>query len=277
MQRTFLTALLFILLAGCSKTETEQIPVPIFFNAGYNLSVDVTTRAPIYDIDQMEPIQILRSDGTANYSGHTAPDLTGTVAADGTVTPSVPQYYDQGGDQANFLAFYPAARSIQGGIANFKITGQEDVTAAQNVYGGSYSSPATVTLAFRHLLAQIRVMVSAQNAQTASSWGPITYIKIQAATSMDMNLNARPVLNPASDPENEYLPTSIGDNASQTITTTYASAGSLMILSTDYPVQLKVKTANKTEQTVTTSLRYLNYANVYTIRLYFKNNSIEVQ
>jgi len=112
MQRTFLTALLFILLAGCSKTETEQIPVPIFFNAGYNLSVDVTTRAPIYDIDQMEPIQILRSDGTANYSGHTAPDLTGTVAADGTVTPSVPQYYDQGGDQANFLAFYPAARSI---------------------------------------------------------------------------------------------------------------------------------------------------------------------
>ena len=136
-----------------------------FFYAGYNLSVDVTTRAPIYDIDQMEPIQILRSDGTANYSSHTAPDLTGTVAADGTVTPSVPQYYDQGGDQANFMAFYPAARSIQGGIANFKITGQEDITAAQVVYGGSIESPKTVTLAFRHLLAQVRVMVSAENAR----------------------------------------------------------------------------------------------------------------
>ena len=277
MQRTFLTAFLFILLAGCSHAETEQIPVPVIFNAGYSLSVGVTTRAPIYDIDQMEPIQILRSDGTANYSSHTAPDLTGTVAADGTVTPSIPQYYDQSGVQANFLAFYPAARSIQGGIANFKITGQEDVTAAQNVYGGSYSSPATVTLAFRHLLAQIRIMVSAQNASAASSWGPLTYIKIATPTSLDMNLNAWPVLNPASDPENEYIPTSIGNNASQTITTTYASAGSLMISTTNYPVQLKVKTANKTEQTINTSVWYLNYANVYTIRLFFKNNSIEVQ
>ncbi len=277
MQRTFLTALLFILLAGCSKTETEQIPVPIFFNAGYNLSVDVTTRAPIYDIDQMEPIQILRSDGTANYSSHTAPDLTGTVAADGTVTPSVPQYYDQGGDQANFMAFYPAARSIQGGIANFKITGQEDITAAQVVYGGSIESPKTVTLAFRHLLAQVRVMVSAENAQTASAWGPINYIKIQTATSMDMNLNAWPVLTLASDPENEYLPTSIGDNASQSITTTYASAGSLMILTAAYPIALKVKTANKEETTVTTSIWYVGPQNVYTIRLYFKDSFIEVQ
>ena len=277
MQKTFPAALLFILLAGCSQTDTEQVPVPISFYAGYNLGVAVTTRAPIYDIDQMEPIQILRSDGTADYSSHTAPDLTGTVAADGTVTPSIPQYYDESGAQANFLAFYPAARTIQGGTANFKITGQEDVTAAQNVYGGSFSSPATVTLAFRHLLAQIRVEVSAQNTSAASSWGPVTYIKIQAATSMDMNLNAWPVLNPASNPENEYLPTSIGDNASQNITTTNASAGSLMILSTPYPVQLKVKTANKEEQTVTTSLWYVNNANVYTIRLYFKNNSIEVQ
>ncbi|HRW95547.1 MAG TPA: fimbrillin family protein [Bacteroidales bacterium] len=277
MQRTFPAALLFILLAGCSQTETEQVPVPISFNAAYNLGVAVTTRAPLYDIDQMEPIQILRSDGTANYSGHTAPDLTGTVAADGTVTPSIPQYYDESGAQANFMAFYPAARTIQGGTANFKITGQEDVTAAQNVYGGSYSSPATVSLAFRHLLAQIRVLVSAQNNSAASSWGPITYIKIQTATSLDMNLNTWPALNPASNPENEYLPTSIGDNASQNITTTYTSAGSLMILSTPYPVQLKVKTANKAEQTVTTSLWYLGYSNVYTIKLYFKNNSIEVQ
>jgi hypothetical protein len=277
MHRSIPTALLFILLAGCSQTETERIPVPISFNVGYSLGVAVTTRAPVYDIDQMEPIQILRSDGTANYSSHTAPDLTGTVAADGTVTPSIPQYYDQSGIQANFLAFYPAARSIQGGIANFKITGQEDVTAAQNVYGGSYSSPATVTLAFRHLLAQIRILVSAQNASAASSWGPLTYIKIATPTSLDLNLNAWPVLNPASDPENEYMPTSIGNNASQTITTTYTSAGSLMISTTNYPVQLKVKTANKTEQTITTSVWYLNYANVYTIRLYFKNNSIEVQ
>ncbi len=277
MHRSIPTALLFILLAGCSKTETEQIPVPIFFNAGYNLSVDVTTRAPLYDIDQMEPIQILRSDRTANYSSHTAPDLTGTVAADGTVTPSVPQYYDQGGDQANFMAFYPAARSIQGGIANFKITGQEDITAAQVVYGGSIESPKTVTLAFRHLLAQVRVMVSAENAQTASAWGPINYIKIQAATSMDMNLNAWPVLTLASDPENEYLPTSIGDNASQSITTTYASAGSLMILTAAYPIALKVKTANKEETTVTTSIWYVGPQNVYTIRLYFKDSFIEVQ
>lgn len=277
MHRSIPTALLFILLTGCSQIETEQIPVPIFFNAGYSLSVDVTTRAPIYDIDQMEPIQILRSDGTANYSSHTAPDLTGTVAADGTVTPSVPQYYDLGGDQANFMAFYPAARSIQGGIANFKITGQEDITAAQVVYGGSIESPKTVTLAFRHLLAQVRVMVSAENAQTASAWGPITYIKVQIPTSLVMDTNTWPALSPHTDPETDYLPTSIGDNASQTITTTYASAGSLMILTAAYPIALKVKTANKEETTVTTSIWYVGPQNVYTIRLYFKDSFIEVQ
>jgi len=225
----------------------------------------------------MEPIQILRSDGTANYSSHTAPDLTGTVAADGTVTPSVPQYYDLGGDQANFMAFYPAARSIQGGIANFKITGQEDITAAQVVYGGSIESPKTVTLAFRHLLAQVRVMVSAENAQTASAWGPITYIKVQIPTSLVMDTNTWPALSPHTDPETDYLPTSIGDNASQTITTTYASAGSLMILTAAYPIALKVKTANKEETTVTTSIWYVGPQNVYTIRLYFKDSFIEVQ
>ncbi len=279
MYRTFIIFISLFILTRCSVTETErQSLTPIAFTSSYGPSVDVSTRAPIYDIDQMEPIQILRSDGsTTDFSGHTAPDLTGTIASDGTVTPSVPQYYDQGGDQANFMAFYPAAHSIQGGIVRFKITGQEDITAAQVVYGGSIESPKTVTLAFRHLLAQVRVLVSAQNAQTASAWGPITYIKIQTPTSLVMDTNTWPALSPHTDPETEYLPTSIGDNASQTITTTYASAGSLMILTATYPIALKVKTANKEETTVTTSIWYVGPQSVYTIRLYFKDNSIELQ
>ena len=267
------------ILSGCSLQKAEpELLAPINFKAAYSLSVDVTTKAPIYDIDQMEPIQILRSDGiTADYSAHTAPDLTGTVAADGTVTPSVPQYYDLSGVQANFMAFYPAARTIQSGIANFKITGQEDVTAAQTVYAGSSGSPSTAAFAFRHLLAQVRIQVSAQNASAASSWGTITYLKIETPTSLNLNLNAWPALSAASNPENEFLPTSIGDNASQTITTTYTSAGSLMILSATYPLQVKVKTAKKAEQTVTTSIWYLGIGNVYTIKLFFKSNAIEVQ
>ncbi|NLH24679.1 MAG: fimbrillin family protein [Bacteroidales bacterium] len=251
---------------------------PINFRAVYGLSVDVTTKAPVYHIDQMEPIQILRSDGiAADYSAHTAPDLTGTVAADGTVTPSVPQYYDQSGAQANFMAFYPAARTIQSGIANFKITGQEDVTAAQTVYAGSSGSPSTAAFTFRHLLAQVRFQVCAEKDNVAKSWGPINYIKIETPTSLDLGLNAWPALSAASNPENELLPTSIGGNASQTITTTYASAGSLMILNATYPLQIKVKTANKAEEQVTTSVWYIGPGNVYTIRLFFTNKTIEVQ
>ncbi|HQM58418.1 MAG TPA: fimbrillin family protein [Bacteroidales bacterium] len=274
----FLYVSLFI-LSGCSVQKAEpELFAPINFSAVYGLSVDITTKASIYDIDQMEPIQILRSDGTAaNYSAHTAPDLTGTVAADGTVTPSVPQYYDLSGAQANFMAFYPVARTILNGKANFKITGQEDVTAAQNVYAGSSGSPSAAAFAFRHLLAQVRIQVCAQSASDASSWGTITYLKIETPTSLNLNLNAWPALSAASNPENEFLPTSIGNNASQTITTTYASAGSLMILNATYPLQVKVKTANKAEQTVTTSIWYLGIGNVYTIKLFFKNNSIELQ
>ena len=267
------------ILSGCSVQKAEpELFAPINFSAVYGLSVDITTKASIYDIDQMEPIQILRSDGTAaNYSAHTAPDLTGTVAADGTVTPSVPQYYDLSGAQANFMAFYPVARTIQNGKANFKITGQEDVTAAQNVYAGSSGSPSAAAFAFRHLLAQVRIQVCAQNASAASSWGTITYLKIQTPTSLDLDLNAWPALSAASSPENESLSTSIGSNASQSITTTYAMAGSLMILNATYPVQVKVKTEKKAEVTVTTSVWYIGPGNVYTIRLFFKNNSIEVQ
>ncbi len=251
---------------------------PIDFRAAYSLSLDVTTKAPIYDIDQMEPIQILRSDGiAADYSAHTAPDLTGTVAADGIVTPSVPQHYDLNGEQANFMAFYPVARNIQAGIANFKITGQEDVTAAQNVYAGSSGSPSTAAFAFRHLLAQVRIQVCAENSSASSTWGTITYLKIETPTSLNLDLNAWPALSAASNPENESLPTSIGGNASQTITTTYSSAGSLMILNATYPVQVKVKTAKKAEVTVTTSVWYISPGNVYTIKLFFKNNTIEVQ
>jgi len=50
-----------------------------------------------------------------------------------------------------------------------------------------------------------------------------------------------------------------------------------MILNATYPLQVKVKTANKAEQTVTTSIWYLGIGNVYTIKLFFKNNSIELQ
>lgn len=272
MQRTFLTAFLFILLAGCSHAETEQIPVPVIFNAGYSLSVGVTTRAPIYDIDQMEPIQILRSDGTANYSSHTAPDLTGSVAADGTVTPSIPQYYDQSGVQANFLAFYPAARSIQGGIANFKITGQEDIMSGVCWYSGNAQSPVTVTFNFSHLLTQLEYEVIAESQASIDAWGTLTYIKVATATSLDLNLNSN-LLTANAVPLDQNLPSSIGDNASLSLSTSVSAAGKVMILPRSEQLMLKIKTSNSDELTIPTNLWYLAPGNIHKITLTFKGNA----
>lgn len=68
------------------------------------------------------------------------------------------------------------------------------------------------------------------------------------------------------------LPTSIGDNASQTLTTTATSAGGLMLLTVAYPLTVKVKTSNIEEHDVIIGLYYMLPGNIYTITLTFKGS-----
>ena len=258
-----------IAIFSCTNEDGEQTSIPINFSAG--VSIFASTKAPVNNIDDLEPIQILRSDGTADYTSLSAPTLTGTINSSGAVTPSELQFYAHDGTSVNFMAFYPQASSIGSGIANFIITGQEDIMVAPSVYGGWIGSKITVNFAFTHKLAQIQFLVKAENSQASSSWGTLTYIKINTPTSLDLTLITA-AFDTNSNAQWADLPTSIGGNASQTLTTTATTAGNLMLYTVPYPLTLKVKTSNIEEHEVIIGLYYLQPGNQYTITLTFKGS-----
>ncbi|MDD2425917.1 MAG: fimbrillin family protein [Bacteroidales bacterium] len=251
--------------------DHDSNPIPILFCLGY--SIDATTKAPINNVDDLEPIQIFRSDGSSDFSAHTSADFTGTVNSAGIVTPSVLQFYKQDGTETYFLAFFPQAYAISSGVANFRVTGQEDVCAAQIKNGSMYNNN-TIAFGFQHLLSQIHFKVVAENAAAIAGWGTLTYITVNSPTSLDLNFTIpTDPLTANAIPMNADLPTSIGGSASQVLTTTAASAGTVMIPVGSYPpLQIKVKTSLISEKTVTTSLWYLAKGKIYTLRLTFDDN-----
>ncbi len=259
------------LLCGCSGLDYDSNPLSISFSLGY--SIDATTKAPINNVDDLDPIQILRADGSADFSTHTAPDFTGTVNASGIVTPSISQFYKLDGTTSYFLSFYPQAYTISSGVVNFRITGQEDVCASQAKQGSMYNNN-TIAFAFQHLLSQVHFKVVAENAAAVAGWGTLTYITVNSPTSLDLDLTTpTDPLTANAVPMNVDLPSSIGGSASQTLTTTAVSAGTVMIPVGNYPpLQIKVKTSLISEKTVSTKLWYLGKGRVYTLRLTFDDN-----
>ena len=188
--------------------DHESNPLPISFCLGY--SIDATTKAPINNVDDLEPIQILRADGSSDFSTHTAADFTGTVNSSGIVTPSISQFYKQDGTTSYFLSFYPQAYAISSGVANFRITGQEDVCASQIKQGSMYNNN-TIAFAFQHLLSQIHLKVVAENAAAIAGWGTLTYITVNSPTSLDLDFTIpTDPLTANAVPQNADLPTSIG-------------------------------------------------------------------
>jgi len=259
------------LLSGCSGLDHNNNPMPVSFSLDY--SIDIITKTPINNVDDLEPIQILRADGFADFTTHTAPDLTGTVNSSGIVTPSINQFYKTDGTESYFVSFYPEAHTISSGVANFRITGQEDVCGSPIKNGSMYNNN-TIAFAFQHLLSQIHFKVVAENAAAVAGWGTLTYVTVNSPTSLDLNLSVpTDPLSANSIPMNANLPTSIGGSASQTLTTTSASAGTVMIPVGNYsPLQIKVKTSLISEKTVSTNLWYLGKGKLYTLRLTFDDN-----
>jgi hypothetical protein len=116
--------------------------------------------------------------------------------------------------------------------------------------------------------------VVAENAAAVAGWGTLTYITVNSPTSLDLDLTTpTDPLTANAVPMNVDLPSSIGGSASQTLTTTAVSAGTVMIPVGNYPpLQIKVKTSLISEKTVSTKLWYLGKGRVYTLRLTFDDN-----
>ena len=251
----------------------EQVPIDFNVDLAPDVHVDYPTKAPVTSLDNMGPIQICRYDGSvADYSALSQPTLTGSVQPDGRVIPSVMQYYMTDGTPVHFTAYHPQANSLNSGVANFRITGQEDIMAGVCWNAGSSQSPVTVSFSFTHLLSQINYQVVAESQSSVDAWGTITYIKTVSPTSLDLTLNNQ-TLTANTIPLDSALPSSIGDNATQALTTTLASAGSVMVMPGSRQLILTVKTSKSDVLTIPTNLWYLAPGNIHTVTLTFKGNA----
>lgn len=263
--------LTFLFLSGCGQKDLPEA-VPIAFKAHFKLGteVNVYSKAPVTNLTDMGTIYICRSDGSiADFSSLSQPSFTGTVQSNGTVTPSALQYYQSDGTAVHFRSFRPQAWSMEDGVVNFRITGQEDIMSGMCWNAGSYFNPVTVTFSFSHLLTQLDFEVIAESQAAANAWGTLTYIKVAAPTSLDLYLDAN-VLTENSEPLEQELPTSLGDNATLTIGTAVTPAGNLMIPSRSAQLILKVKTSNSDELTVPTNLWDIAPGNIHKITLTFR-------
>lgn len=276
MKKTLIVAILGIIFSGCTKTGTPEQNVPINFKAG----VSIVTKAAITDIDDLEPIQILRAPDhatNADYSSLTAPTITGTINGSGDVTPSTAQYYNANNAlYAWFAAFYPAAVSISSGVATFTINGSQDLVWAPSVSAGTKDSPnVAFSFAFAHKLSKIQVNIVAENVSAVSNWGTVNSIKINSATSLDLDIdgsgagtlaaNSTPVLT-----DIQTLNASDVAVSDVVLTTSNQDMGSIMILP-GTNITLKIATTAGNE---TVNIGTIEAGKAYTINLTFKLTGI---
>jgi hypothetical protein len=269
--------LTFLFLSGCGQKDLPEA-VPIAFKAHFKLGteVNVYSKAPVTNLTDMGTIYICRSDGSiADFSSLSQPSFTGTVQSNGTVTPSALQYYQSDGTAVHFRSFRPQAWSMEDGVVNFRITGQEDIMAGICNYAGYAQNPVTVTFGFSHLLSQLDYEIVAESQAAADAWGTLTYIKVTTPTSLDLDLNSN-ILTTNTDPVEQDLLSSLGNNAAVPITTTYSSAGNVMIPSHNAQLILKIKTSTSEELTIPTNLWYLAPGNIHKITLTFRGIATDI-
>jgi hypothetical protein len=266
---------IMLLTAGCSGNRIKPEEYPIAFEAIFSMGTQLYARskAPVTGLDNLGTVYICRADGTVvDYSVLNQPTLYGTVQSEGTIIPSLLQYYQSDGTPANFISYRPQAYSMSNGIVNFRITGQEDIMSGVCWYSGNAQSPVTVTFNFSHLLTQLEYEVIAESQASIDAWGTLTYIKVATATSLDLNLNSN-LLTANAVPLDQNLPSSIGDNASLSLSTSVSAAGKVMILPRSEQLMLKIKTSNSDEMIIPTNLWYLAPGNIHKITLTFKGNA----
>ncbi|MDD2425915.1 MAG: fimbrillin family protein [Bacteroidales bacterium] len=263
MKKLLIAVLAVITIASCTKSNPEENLVPINFGSG----LLVSTKAPITSGEtglveaQLTGVQILRAaDGSsAVWDTVSSVRTTATIDTDGDVTPASTQYYNADGTKAWLMGYYPAATSLAANKASWTIDGDQDIIVAPSTDAGTKNDNPlpTVALAFKLKLTQVQFKVKAQDAAAIDFWGTLTYIKVNAATKLQLtlsnNTSAASALAAASEPDATDLTTK-GVTFPVTFEThaTNYDAGYLMVLPTVLGA-VKVKTSKGTEQTISVS------------------------
>jgi len=268
-----------LITTNCTKESLTEFgrQVPITFKT-INTSHLAFSKAPISSdtnglLDSaLSDIQLLRSDvaTTPDWSGTLSP-IPATIDTLGQVIPFPIQIYNVNNSLKSFFkAYYPSATSLSAGVVNWIITGQEDIMSSVTADAGSISYVQPVLFAFSHKLAQLQFEVRAVDSSAIASWGTLTYIKVSTPTSLELTLS-NDSLTSAVVPLVTDLPTSIGLQAGQILTTSFSSAGVIMVPPATIS-SLKVKTSLSAETEVTLSLPLSILAgSAHSIQLIFNN------
>ena len=184
-------------LASCTKEENGKNPAGDFeIMAGATaLSVDAVTKAPINTIPADGLLARVPVSGTpdnytaewqsnAGYMKFTAASTATGFADDEGAT--APKFYPAEEDKTIYLCgLYPSEGWTVGTTnATLNFDGKTDVMAAKEVSTtkAEAATSSFKTLAFQHLLTQLRIQFVAPDANAANAWGSISSLELLDAS-----------------------------------------------------------------------------------------------
>lgn len=276
MKKMFIPVLALLGMVACTNENEPKIvnqsnePVKVQLSAG----ITATTRTVI-DQTSSFTAQVIASNKTNDYStllwtGENAGNIS---IVNGNVTFEPEQNYPIDGSSIYMKAFAPRA-TVSNGVAQFTITGDEDILFTNAEINGSKTDHDGKILTLDHLLTQLKIQVKASDANAITTWGSITSIKVKdAATVLDLNVNNGELTANAT-PAKDNLSLK-GTKANQDLTLTAVDAGYIMLLPSTTAYTLLIETSNKSEATeVPISTATTVKGKIHTITLAF--NAVDV-
>lgn len=249
MKKIFVTMMAVATLVGCSKDDpkNEGLTGNKEIMAGATtLSVDVTSRSPINEIPAkglIARVPISSSNGIYKEEWQVNPGYIKFMEANKATS-----FSDESGNDAP--KFYPANEStpiylcgllpsegwtidqVEGKTATRTFSGCEDVMVAPQVSTQKTDASGSFkTLAFKHLLTQLRIKFKAVNPTAAEAWGQISKLALldkagtpianevtvnltkgTATFSPKGTLNFYQMVNKDQGTDNPYVPTEVPTN-----------------------------------------------------------------
>lgn len=202
MKKLLLSFLAATAIISCTTEENPMDngqPVIIRVNAGISA---IETKAAVNPNDVLSNLTFLRYDSEAIPTDYTTPLKVienASLAADGSITFSQPEYYNATEKSHTYLTgFYPnSTPAPTSNSVSLTIDGKTDILACDIFDTGNRLVPTTNTLSLQHMLTQVIFKIKG-SAEDAAYFGKVTSIKIkEQATSGTLLLEATPSFTPA--------------------------------------------------------------------------------
>lgn len=286
MRKITSLACIILAMASCSKNETTT-PQGGERQIKANSTIDGAKSKAIVQGDvALTDINFLRKDdATANqttfdFSGTT--EITGARAVGGVITFGTAQTYDMGTDNyAYFRGYHPIGTVTTTASTTWTIDGKTDILLTDVWNAGKYSSPITMGMKFKHILARVEVVCVANNgeAQSAieSTWGNITKIEfVGAIPEMVYTYSTNVVASTGTAADFALLKGAAYTDAFESIAipatgNTTVNAAAMLAPVANTSVSLKVTTVTGGEKTIPVTLKAnLAEGQTHTITLTFK-------